>query len=147
MQSIAQLESDIDSSEDDMDTSHLRWASARVPPGSSSLPGPPILKRPLPYRLCEVICAYKLIDILYDSQQQDALPSFENPLYTKQRISRFLLTQVKYRVLKRRYATDPTFWNRTGHWRTGLRSYAMRKLRFSPWKTMKSLQRPIKIAR
>ena len=137
---MAQLESDVDSSEDDTDASGLRWALARVPPGSSSLPGPPNLKRPLPHRLCEVICAYKLIDVLYDLQQQDAPPSFENPSYTKQRISRFLPTQVKYRVLKRRYPTDPTFRNRTGHWRTGLRSYAMRKSRFSPWKTTKSLQ-------
>ena len=94
MKSIAQLEDGVDSSVDDADASRLRWALASVVPGSSSLPGPPILKRPLPHRLCEIVCAYRLIDILYDLQEQDTL-SFENPSYPKQRLSKFLSTQVK----------------------------------------------------
>ena len=98
--SIVQLEMDVDSSTDDPETSSLRWALARVPPGSSSLPSPPFLRKPLLHRLCEILCAYRLMDVLYDLQQQESPSSFNKPSYPKQRVSMFLPTQVTRNSLK-----------------------------------------------
>ncbi len=95
---MAQLEIDVNSSADDVDASCLQWALVRVTPGSSSLPALPVLKQLLPHKLCEIICAYKLIDILYDLQQQKSLSLFENPLYPKHRISKFLLMQMTHHL-------------------------------------------------
>jgi len=63
---------EVESSPDDPDAASLQWALAKVTPGS------PALRRLLPYRLCEVICAYKLIDILYDLQEQDSPSPFDH---------------------------------------------------------------------
>lgn len=97
VESIGQLETDIDSSPaDDVEASGLQLALARVKPGSISLPAPPVLKRPLPFKLCEVVCVYRLIDVLYDIQEQDKLSPFINPSYPKHRFQSFLPTQVMF---------------------------------------------------
>jgi hypothetical protein len=94
--SIAQLETNICASpEDDVDAFRLQVALGRVTPGSNELPTLPILKKPLPHKLCELICAYKLIDVLYDLQEQKNPTLFENPTYPKHRVSALLPTQVR----------------------------------------------------
>ena len=54
----------------------------------------------------EIICTYKLIDVLYDLQENQSPLLFKNPLYIKQCLSTFLPTQVKYNWSKNHYATD-----------------------------------------
>ncbi len=79
----------------DESAARLRKALVVVSSASTSFPAPPVLTRPLPYRLCEAVCAYKLIDVLYDLQEQES-PSMDNPLYPKLRIKEYLPNEVKY---------------------------------------------------
>lgn len=95
--SVRQLETNLVSSPaDDAEAHRLCFAVAKVElaPDSVSLPEPPVLRRPLPLRLCEVVCLYRLVDVLYDLQERDTLLPFENPTYPKHRVSKFLPTQV-----------------------------------------------------
>jgi hypothetical protein len=95
MDSIVQLESNVETSQDgDPEAARLRVALCRVLPGSSQFPAQTSLKRHQAIRLCEVMCAYRLIDVLYQLQGQDPL-DFQRPMYSKQRISDYLPTQVR----------------------------------------------------
>ena len=91
VQAVDELESSIDTSPaDDNDAHRLQVVLSRVVPGSDSLPAPPTIKKPLTMKLCEIICSYKLMDVLYDLQEQDRTTPFENPAYPKQRLHAFL---------------------------------------------------------
>jgi hypothetical protein len=95
MDCIAQLEKDVSFPSDNRDALGLQGALVRVLPGSTSLPSPPYLKKTIRPRVCEMICAYRLIDILYDLQELKAPSSYERPIYPKQRLHKFLPTRVK----------------------------------------------------
>ena len=95
MNSIAQLETNIStSSVEDVDAFRLQKALGRVTPGEG-LSAPLVLKKPLPHKLCELVCAYRLIDVLYDLQEQENPTLFRNPSYPKHSVSALLPLQVR----------------------------------------------------
>jgi len=96
----------------------LRKALVVVSSASTSFPAPPVLTRPLPYRLCEAVCAYKLVDILYDLQEQESL-SLDNPSYPKLRIKEYLPNEVKYSSVYLTTRSGLTPGIRTGLYMTG----------------------------
>jgi hypothetical protein len=98
--SIVQLETNVDSLQShDTEAGRLQVALYRVAPDSSQFPPPMALKREHSVRLCEMLCAYRFVDILYNLQEQDA-PTFERPLYPKFCLSAYLPTQVRKQVIQ-----------------------------------------------
>jgi hypothetical protein len=94
MEAIAKLENEVGQSKD-TDAERLKGALARVLPGSSSFPTRSNLDSGIKHRVCELICGYKLIDVLYDLQDPKPLSSYERPSYPKQRLKKNLPTKVK----------------------------------------------------
>jgi hypothetical protein len=92
---VTRMERVVKSATTDESAARLRKALVVVSAASTSFPPPPVLTRPLPYQLCEAVCVYKLIDVLYDLQEQES-PSLDNPSYPKMRIKWYLPNEVKY---------------------------------------------------
>jgi hypothetical protein len=92
--SILQLETNVDALQgEDIEASRLQVALYRVTPGSTQFPASQILKRTQTIRLCEMVCAYRFIDVLYNLQAPET-STFEHPIYPKRRLTDYLPTQV-----------------------------------------------------
>ena len=94
LEAMAKLEDEVDRSKDTV-AERLKGALGRVLPESHLLPTRSNLDRGIKHKVCEVICAYRLVDLLYDLQDPKSPSSYERPSYPKQRFKRFLPTKVK----------------------------------------------------
>jgi hypothetical protein len=97
--SIVQLETNVDSLQShNTEAGRLQVALYRVAPDSSQFPPPMALKQGHSVQLCEMLCTYRFVDILYNLQEQDAL-TFECPLYPKFCLSVYLPIQGLFTAL------------------------------------------------
>lgn len=93
--SIIRLEENVYSSRsEDLEANRFTSALCRVPAGSIAFPDSTDIKRGQAIKLCETLCAYRLIDVLYLLQEEDAT-AFERPMYPKWRVSDYLPNQVR----------------------------------------------------
>ena len=126
IESIVRMETNVNSFQShDTEAGRLQVALYRVAPDSSQFPPPMALKRGHSVLLCEMLCAYRFIDILYNLQEQDA-PTFKRPLYRKSCLSTYLPKQVRKQVIQGLFTAllmlNPSHFHSFGHCRTGLRS-------------------------
>lgn len=85
---MTQLESELDPQAGvNLEASDLRRLLARVDHHADKMPDPPRLNRGIALKLCELICAYRLCDVLYALENpqasENALGGFSNPRYDK----------------------------------------------------------------